>query len=93
MTLDAISQAISQGGPWALLFGTWVWLLRRVATGKLVPGKIHEDRVADANKRAEIYREMAQTSLDALREQGNHTMNAITEIRAIVGALVPTPRG
>lgn len=89
MQWDAASQAIGIGAPSSALFATWIWLLRRVATGKIVPGKIHEDRVADADKRAEIYKEMAHTSLDALREQGQHTVTALIEIKAMLSRGLP----
>jgi len=84
VNFDALGAVAQVAGPYAAIFMLLVWLFRLLATDRLVTGATHRARVEDAEKRAEIYRDMANTTMDGLREQLVHTNTALTEIKALV---------
>lgn len=86
MDLSAFLPVVQWGGPYLVIFLLLVSMYRMLATDKLVTGATHKARLEDANQRAEIYHEMATTTLEALREQGQHNMTVLTEIRALVSS-------
>jgi len=86
VNFDALGAVAQIAGPYAAIFTLLVWLFRLLATDRLVTGATHRARVADAEKRAEIYHEMSTTMLDGLREQLIHTNTALTELKALMTA-------